>query len=102
MKRLEETILEQNMAHNMAHDNIASKLQKEKENPQKTGLRHSSRDALLDFSDLEDKFANVSLALEKLGEKVESMEDTDLSILSRIADLRNVIFYGIISFLRHF
>lgn len=88
LKRLEE----QNMAHNLAHENLASKLEDLESTKGNSGKGKDKETSASTSS-----FKNLPLLpqerLEKLEKKVESMEDTDLSILSRIAELRNVPYF---------
>lgn len=103
LKRFDESLQDQNMAHNMAHEHISEKMDSWS-STSPTMQSHLARGDDIEMIETNpiyplvlDRLSklekNVSVLEENYGktnEKVESMEDTDLSILSRIADLRNV------------
>ncbi|OXA51105.1 hypothetical protein Fcan01_14353 [Folsomia candida] len=102
LKRFDESLQDQNMAHNMAHEHISEKMDSWS-STSPTMQSHLARGDDIEMIETNpiyplvlDRLSklekNVSVLEENYGktnEKVESMEDTDLSILSRIADLRN-------------
>lgn len=109
LKRLDESLQEQNMAHNLAHEHISSKMDELGSTsplglPSKQIFARGDDAAVQEMIEtspiyplvldrltrLEHNSSKAEERLRTIGGKVESMEDTDLSILSRIADLRNV------------
>jgi hypothetical protein len=98
MKRVDEAILEQNMAHNMAHENIAQKLD---ELTRDATINAQSLQRSPDLESISDDLTNRLVMAEsnittlfssnrQFLNQVRSLEDSDMSILSRIAELRNV------------
>lgn len=96
VKQVEESLLEQNMAHNMAHENIALKIDELTNTVEQQHLQMRTATSQMDGNQLrrlsgaEANITTLFAANKQFLQQFASMEEMNGLILSKITDLRTV------------